>query len=150
MKTEGVMNMEAKEYLSQAYRIDQRINSKLEQVMSLRSLLGKATGTLTGAPKAATPNPYSMEDTIAKMVDLENEINSDIDTLVDLKAEIMRCIKRVENTEYQTLLEMRYLCFKRWEEIAFELNYSMQYAFRMHDRALAEAEIILKEESKVD
>ena len=39
--------MNAKEYLSQAYRIDQRINSKLEQVMSLRALLGKATGTLT-------------------------------------------------------------------------------------------------------
>ena len=106
--------MNAKEYLSQAYRIDQRINSKLEQVMSLRALLGKATGTLTGAPKAATPNPHSMEDTIAKMVDLENEINDDIDTLVDLKAEIMRRIKRVENTEYQTILELRYLCFKRF------------------------------------
>ena len=142
--------MNGKEYLSQAYRIDQRINSKLEQVMSLRALLGKATGTLTGAPKAAPPNPHSMEDTICKMVDMENEINNDIDTLVDLKAEIMRRIKRIENTEYQTLLEMRYLCFKRWEEIAIELNYSMQYAFRMHDRALAEAEIILKEESKVD
>ena len=82
--------MNAKEYLSQAYRIDQRINSKLEQVMSLRALLGKATGTLTGAPKAATPNPHSMEDTICKMVDMEHEINADIDTLVDLKTEIMR------------------------------------------------------------
>ena len=128
--------MDAKEYLSQAYRIDQRINSKLEQVMSLRSLLGKATGTLTGAPKAATPNPYSMEDTIAKMVDLENEINSDIDTLVDLKAEIMRCIKRVDNPEYQTLLELRYLCFKRWEEIAVELGYTQRHLLRIHDLAL--------------
>ena len=70
--------MDAKEYLSQAYRIDQRINSKLEQVMSLRALLGKATGTLSGTPKAATPNLHSMEDTICKMVDMENEINDDI------------------------------------------------------------------------
>ena len=52
--------MSTKDYLSQAYRIDQRINSKLAQVMSLRDLLGKATGTLSGAPKAATPNPHSM------------------------------------------------------------------------------------------
>ena len=142
--------MNAKEYLSQAYRIDQRINSKLEQVMSLRDLLGKANVTLTGMPKSPTPNPHSMEDIIVKMVDLESEINDDIDTLVDLKAEIMRCIKRVDNPEYQTLLEMRYLCFKRWEEIATELSYSMQYAFRMHERALAEAEVFLKKESKVD
>ena len=84
------------------------------------------------------------------MVDMENEINDDIDTLVDLKAEIMACIKRIDNTEYQTLLELRYLCFKRWEEIAIDLNYSMQYAFRMHERALEEAGSFLKEESKVD
>ena len=128
--------MSTKDYLSQAYRIDQRINSKLAQVMSLRDLLGKATGTLSGAPKAATPNPHSMEDTIAKMVDLENDINEDIDALVDLKAEIMRRIKRVENTEYQTILELRYLCFKRWEEVSVELGYSIQHLFRLHDEAL--------------
>ena len=128
--------MDVKEYLSQAYRIDQRINSKLEQVMSLRALLGKATGTLTGAPKAATPNPHSMEDTLCKMVDMENEINADIDTLVDLKAEIMACIKRVENTEYQTLLELRYLCFKRWEDVAAELGYDLRYVYKLHDQAL--------------
>ena len=128
--------MSTKDYLSQAYRIDQRINSKLAQVMSLRDLLGKATGTLSGAPKAATPNPHSMEDTIAKMVDLENEINEDIDELIDLKAEIMRRIKRVENTEYQTILELRYLCFKRWEVIAVELGYDLRYLYKLHDQAL--------------
>ena len=130
--------MSTKDYLSQAYRIDQRINSKLAQVMSLRDLLGKATGTLSGAPKAATPNPHSMEETIAKMVDLENEINEDIDALVDLKAEIMRRIKRVENTEYQTILELRYLCFKRWEEIAVEMGYSLRRLYELHDFALEE------------
>ena len=130
--------MSTKDYLSQAYRIDQRINSKLAQVMSLRDLLGKATGTLSGAPKAATPNPHTMEDTIAKMVDLENEINEDIDALVDLKAEIMRRIKRVENTEYQTILELRYLCFKRWEEIAVEMGYSLRRLYELHDCALEE------------
>ncbi len=130
--------MNTKDYLSQAYRIDQRINSKLAQVMSLRELLGKATGTLSGAPKAATPNPHSMEDTIAKMLDLENEINEDIDALVDLKAEIMRRIKRVENMEYQTILELRYLCFKRWEEIAVEMGYSLRRLYELHDCALEE------------
>ena len=39
--------MTVKEYLSQAYRIDQRINSKLEQVASLRALATKATSTLS-------------------------------------------------------------------------------------------------------
>jgi len=128
--------MDAKEYLSQAYRIDQRINSKLEQVMSLRALLGKATGTRSGAPKAAPPNLHSMEDTICKMVDMENQINDDIDTLVDLKPEIMACIKNVGNPEHQSLLELRYLCFKRWEDVAAELGYDLRYVYKLHDQAL--------------
>lgn len=40
--------MTVKEYLTQAYRIDQRINSKLEQIASLRGLALKATATLSG------------------------------------------------------------------------------------------------------
>lgn len=35
--------MTAKEYLGQAYRIDQRINSKMEQIASLNLLARKAT-----------------------------------------------------------------------------------------------------------
>ena len=37
--------MTAKEYLGQAYRLDQRINSKLEQVGSLSDLATKVTTT---------------------------------------------------------------------------------------------------------
>lgn len=43
--------MTVKEYLGQAYRLDQRINSKLEQLESLNGLATKCTSTLTGMPK---------------------------------------------------------------------------------------------------
>ena len=126
--------MTAKEYLSQAYRIDQRINSKLEQVCSLRELATKATSTLTGTP--STHTSHSMESIIAKMVDLEDEINRDIDALVDLKHEIVTAIKAVGNPEHQTLMELRYLCFNTWEEIAIKMGYSVRSVFRMHDAAV--------------
>lgn len=130
--------MTAKEYLSQAHRIDKRINSKLEQVKSLRSLAEKATSTLSNTPASSTRNVSRMEDVIVKMVDLEAEINADIDALVDLKREIITIIKSLDNAEYQTLLELRYLCFMRWETIAVELSYSSQHMFRLHDAALKE------------
>ena len=130
--------MTTKEYLSQAYRIDQRIDSKLEQVLSLRALLGKATATLTDTPRPATLDPRSMEEVVAKMVDLESEINEDIDTLVDLRQEITRVIKGVENSEHQTLLELRYLCFKRWEDIAVEMGYSPRRLYELHELALGQ------------
>jgi seryl-tRNA synthetase len=128
--------MTTKDYLSQAYRIDQRINSKLEQVQSLRELATKATATLNDSPVSGSRNVHSMSDIIDKMIDLENEINDDIDQLVDLKREIMTVIKRVENPEHQTLLELRYLCFKSWEHIAVAMNYNSRHVFKMHDAAL--------------
>lgn len=136
--------MTTKEYLAQAYRIDQRINSKLEQIVSLRDLATKATSTLNDTPGNATRNVHSMEGIITKMIDLEVEINKDIDTLVDLKKEIMGFIKNINNPEHQTLLELRYLCFKTWEQIAVNMGYSIQNAYKIHDRAL-ESIAILKE-----
>lgn len=136
------IKLASKEYLSQAYRIDQRINSKIEQVQSLRDLAEKATATLSDMPRPSTPNIHRMEDIIAKIVDLESEINADIAALVDLKREIITIIKRVSNTEHQTLLELRYLCFKRWEEIAVEMAYSSQHMFRLHDLALKSIDLV--------
>lgn len=130
--------MTAKEYLSQAYRLDQRIDAKIEQVMSLRNLAAKATSTLSDAAPSGTQNVHRMEDIIIKIIDFENEINADIDRLVDLKREIMRGIKALPNLEYQTLLELRYLCFKSWEQIAIEMNYSIQHIYRMREKAFKE------------
>lgn len=128
--------MTTKEYLAQAYRIDKRINSKLEQIVSLRELATKATSTLSDTPPSGSRNIHSMEGIIVKMMELENEINADIDVLVDLKKEIMSIIKKINNPEQQTLLELRYLCFKTWEQIAVDMGYSIQNAYKVHDRAL--------------
>ena len=128
--------MTAKEYLGQAYRIDQRINSKLEQVASLRALATKATSTLSDTLQGGSRNVQAMEATIVKIVDLENEINEDIDTLVDLKQEIVGVIKHIQNPEYQTLLELRYLCFYSWEKVAVEMEYDLRYMHKLHRKAL--------------
>ena len=128
--------MTVKEYLGQAYRLDQRINSKLEQLESLNELATKCTSTLTGMPKNPSRSTSMMADAVAKIVDLQAQINRDIDLLVDLKCEMVRVIKNVEHAEYQTLLELRYLCFKTWEQIAVDMNYSIDNVYRIHRKAL--------------
>ncbi len=130
--------MTAKEYLGQARFLDMRINSKIQQVASLNELATKCTTTLSDMPKNPNRGDSRMADSVIKIIDLQDEINSDINKLVELKREIMGVIKAVPNMEYQTLLEKRYLCFITWEQIAVDMNYSMQYTFRIHERALKE------------
>lgn len=128
--------MNAKEYLSQAMYIDQRIDSKLEQIMKLRESATKATATLSDMPRPDSPNVQSMEETIVKIVDLEREINRDIDALVDLKAEARKVISKLDNPEQQLILEMRYLCYKSWAEIAEDLSFSESNVYKIHGEAL--------------
>lgn len=128
--------MTTKEYLSQAFSLDQRINCKLEQIARLRELAEKATQTLSDMPGSATRNTHRMEETIIKMIDLENEINDDIDKLIDIKRGITYLISVVTNPDEQILLELRYLCFKTWEQIAADTGYSIQNVYKLHSRAL--------------
>jgi hypothetical protein len=128
--------MTARDYLSQAYRLDQRINSKLEQVESLNELATKVSSTLTGMPKNPNRATSTMADTVTKIIALQAEINNDIERLVDLKREMVAVIKAVLNTERQTLLELRYLCFKTWEQIAVEMNYTVRNVHLLHKEAL--------------
>ena len=83
-----------------------------------------------------------MEEAIAKIIDLQAEINSDIDTLVDLKRDLSATIKAVGNTEYQTVLEKRYLCFQSWEQIAVEMGYDLRWLYRIHGKALDEVQAV--------
>lgn len=128
--------MTTKDFLTQAYRLDQRINAKIGQVASLNDLATKCTTTMSGMPGNPNKGKDTMAEAIAKIVDLQAEINADIDKLVDLKRDIVSAIKSVDDIELQTLLEKRYLCFKTWEQIAVEMGYTLRYVYKLRDKAL--------------
>ena len=131
----------AKKYLSQAFGLNQRIESKLGQIEELHDLAKKATVTYSDMPKNPNRGHSRMEDCICKIIDLESEINQDMIQLVELKKDIIGRIKAVESTELQTVLELRYLSYMRWEEIAIELGYGIDNVFRLHRNALDEIKI---------
>ena len=131
----------AKNYLSQAFGINQRIESKLVQIEELHNLATKATVTYSDMPKNPNRSGSRIEDCIIKIMDLEAEINKDMVELVELKKDIIHRIKSVEGVELQTILELRYLSYMRWEEIAIELGYGIDNIFRLHRNALDEIRI---------
>ena len=141
--------MEAKAYLSRAYRIDREINAKLEQIMALRELASKATATISDMPRASSPNVCRIQDIISKIIDFEQDINQEIDRLIDIKREVSGVIGEVNSSDYRTLLELRYLCFRSWERIAVEMQYSIQHTYRIHEQAL-NAVRVPKVESQCD
>ena len=132
--------MKMKEYLSQAFHIDRRINSKLEQVRSLYELAKKTTMIYTDMPGSPNTNGDHMENTIVKIVALKEEIDRDIDALVDMKTDIAHMIKSLEDHECQIVLEERYLSYMSMEQIAVGLSFSIQHTYRIHDKAVVALE----------
>ena len=137
--------MTAKEYLGQAYRLDQRINSKLQQVESLRSLTRKVTASYDGETVFHTRNVTSLEDTIFRLMEAEEELNRQIDALVALKMDISRTINRVRNENLRLILEKRYLCFLQWDQIAAEMHYSRRWVLKRHARAVEVVDKLMAE-----
>ena len=140
--------MDAKEYLRQAYRLDQAISSKIEQISSLRELATKATAALGTEPVSGSRNPHRLEDAIGKIVDLENEIDRDMDCLIETKRKIMGIIGELGNAEHRILLEQRYLCYISWAEIEEKMGFGLRWVHILHGRALAEADKIFSKKVK--
>lgn len=130
--------MTAKEYLNQAFYLDRRINSKLDMLATFREMAAKTTGVMQDDVVSHTRNVHALEDTVAKIVDMQSEINMEIDRLVNTKQEILRTIQEVQKPDYQMLLELRYICFRSWEEIADRLCCTVSNVYKMHAKALQE------------
>lgn len=135
--------MTAKEYLSQAHHLDQRIDAKIAQVASLNELATKCTATLTGMPRNPNRGGSTMADAVCKIIDLQNEIAADMDRLVQIKKDIVDVIAKVDDVKFRILLEKRYLCGETWEEITMSLYHNRRWVFRLHDKALDAVQEIL-------
>ena len=133
--------MKAKDYLSQAYKLNHRIDCKLRQTENLRDLATRATASIHAERVSGTKQRSPMENAIVKLIDLEHEINSDIDRLVDMKREIAVVISKLSSPSHKILLELRYLEGKTWDEIAKAMDYDLRWIYRLHGKALKEIEV---------
>ena len=137
--------MNAKEYLSQAFCIELQVQSKLEQIEALRSLACRVTVPMGSEPVSHTRNVTSMQDTVERILEAEEELNRRIDELVRMKVEVMQVIDRVQDVSLRLILEKRYLSFLPWEQIAVDMGYTVRWALVRHRDALDAVQRVLEE-----
>ena len=133
--------MDAKEYLKLAWKVDQQIDDKIEQINILKELSQKTTAVLSGMPGKSTRNIHSREEVIARMMDSEESLNQEVLKLIEIRENVRAAIAGVENVECHMLLEERYLCYHGWNEIAEDMGYSLDNVYKLHRKALKEVYI---------
>ena len=136
--------MTAKEYLKQAFYLNQRIESSLKEVSEMKYMASRIESPGFEEhhnPNHATEAPFIK--TLEKVWALEQQIDDEVDRLVDLKAEIRGVINEVPDQKQQMLLRHRYIHFRSWEEIEYEMDIRHRWVHTLHARALRSVESIL-------
>lgn len=140
--------MTAKQYLKQAHRLNELIESDYEELERLKQLSTSISSpNLSGMPSSGRKTEAPFVNCISKIIDLESYINSEIDRFVDLKKEIRKVIYTAQTTEQKLILKYRYMEFMKWEDIAAKMDLSMKQVYRIHNEALASVKYPYKEQS---
>ena len=147
------LSQQAKEYFAQIRKTDRLIHRLDSTVVTLRSSL-TSTGSQLKPDKVQTSGPKdTLGETIVKIMSLEEDINTRIDELVSMKKEAFSMISKIPDLDQQNVLVGRYIQLKKWEDLAAEFEYTTQWLFEIHGKALLafakENADFLQEPSKV-
>jgi DNA-directed RNA polymerase specialized sigma subunit len=132
--------MDIKMFLNQAFHLNGLIEANRLELARLRDLsMSVRTPDLTKERVQSSGHNDKTGEIVAGIVDLENEIRADIRRYVKVKRDIRRVINAVADTKLKLILQERYINFKKWEEIADAMNYTVRRVLQVHSEALQEA-----------
>ena len=141
--------MTAQHYLSQAYRLDQRIQMDQAELDNLRAL-----ATSVGSPgfeehyNPNHPTDASFVKTLDRIWEMEQKISEELHHLILLKQEILLVLAKVEDVDERLVLTYHYLQNMNWMEISEELGVSDRTIRRWHERALSHVVVPARPESQ--
>lgn len=116
---------EAKKYLQQVRILNQNINIKMQRLYEMKQQrLCIPANDYSKDKVQSSLNGDNLEKLISKIVDLDEEINTLIDSYVSLKWEIIKKLERLENKKQREVLLLKYIDGESISEIAFEMNLS--------------------------
>ena len=131
--------MTAKEYLQQVYHINEKVKRLRKRRDDLRNdlyALGSPTGHMDADKVQSSMTDDKMLRLIARVDELERDLVSEIEILIESKQHIIRQIEVLDDERYKTLLFDRYIMLYRWGAIAADMNYRLKWVYSLHGEAL--------------
>lgn len=130
-------------YLERVEMMDCIIENKLKEQRQWRDIALGITANMDGQRVQSSGSLSPMADAINRCVDMEREIDAAVDTLVDIKREVVATLEQLDSpTEYR-FLHMRYIQHKSLQEIADHYGREYGWATTTHGRAVAHVQEIL-------
>ena len=130
--------MTVKEYLSQSYRLEQRIELCRLEIEQLRELVTAIRSAGFEEHYNVTRNTSSQfEKILMKIMEVEEKEGIMLETLLTFKEELKSIINSIENKDERLVLYYRYCYCMMWTQIADKLGWDARTIKRWHNKALA-------------
>lgn len=122
-----------KNILKDIKRIELSIRHKQEMLERLRNLAQYRVSHIDeiGGGRGTSDR----EKLLVKIVSVDEELNSEIDRLIDLKLDMMHRLEKLSPAE-SDILYQRYFLNLKWREIAEQNSKSLDYCYKLHRQAL--------------
>ena len=127
------------EFLKNIMYIDMLIDTKIQQINDIRNRMCYV-GISYGDKVQGSKDPDKFTNGVAKIIELEEVIDADIDKLVDMKSQAREMIETLERNVDKVILYKRYFERKGFDQIANELNYSKRRIEQLHSDAICTLE----------
>lgn len=141
--------IDAKKWLSSIQNLDEAIQKKQEQVDRLRQMAISTSQELSADRVQTSLSGDKFGNCIAKAADLSKEIDSDIDRLCDLKANVLKTIGFLDDEDEMKVLCDRYIEYCTMDECARRIGKSERHTKRIHQNAIHNIQMILNCENTI-
>lgn len=129
--------MTAREYLGQAYRLENKIQILRRRIEELQEMRGSVSSPGFEEHYNASRNTDApFVKTIEKIMEYEKKYEEKMRLLLDLKEQIRECIDKLDNPDEALVLEHRYIYNSSWVDIGNELYVDDRTVRRWHNKAL--------------
>jgi RNase H-fold protein (predicted Holliday junction resolvase) len=135
--------LKAQDFLRQVRKHDLQITNKLIEQQQWKDIALGITANMDGERVQSSGSKSKMANAVEKCVDMETEIDSLIDKLIDTKKEVIQTIEQLDSPTEYDVLHRRYIQFQGLQDIADHYRKDYGWATTTHGRALKSLQEIL-------
>ena len=131
--------MTARTYLEQINKLNMMIENKLQEIYVLRTTATRVTVSIEQERVKTSPSNV-LENTIAKIIDKEWEIDKLVDEMIDKRSKIVEQIDAIENPKFYSILTYKYVQCMSNKEVEQMMKLQERQVKNLHHDALCEFE----------
>ena len=125
---------EVKHYLRQARKLDVRLQREKRNLEKLRSAVEYRSPVFDSVGGGGTNDKIGQA--VANIIERVKRVDELAVLYSEKYTEIEQAIRSVDDDALEEVLELRYLQYMKWEEIAQRMNYTERRVLQLHGKAL--------------